>query len=110
MKDAADKLAHTLASIKISKPKLPIIHNSNVDICDHPDEIRQRLVEQLYQPVRWVETMQRFAQEGIQPVVECGPGKVLSGLNKRIDPRLQPMNIENPADLTLTLENLLVSL
>ena len=99
MKEAANKLAKELSSIKIVPPKLAVIHNVDVDTCDHPDDIRQRLVEQLYLPVRWVETIQRFSKEGIQSVIECGPGKVLSGLIKRIDPNIKSVGIEAPSEL-----------
>src|SRR4029078_8812006 len=82
MKPAALGLAKKLTNIKITMPKIPVIHNADVEISSHPDDIRARLVEQLYMPVRWVETIQRLKTEGIQQVIECGPGKVLTGLIK----------------------------
>ncbi|MBS0289430.1 MAG: ACP S-malonyltransferase [Proteobacteria bacterium] len=106
MKDAALKLTEHLANTKINSPKLPVIHNVDVDIHQHPDDIRQSLVQQLYLPVRWVETIQRLAKEGIQTTVECGPGKVLSGLIKRIDETIKTVMIEDPRELTLALETM----
>ncbi len=105
MKEAAKFLAKHLENIKIEKPVIPVIHNVNVDISQHPDDIRERLVEQLYQPVRWVETVQRLQKEGIQVAVECGPGKVLSGLIKRITPDIKPMGMETPEELTILKES-----
>ncbi len=103
MKPAAEKLATYLTSVKIEKPRIPVIHNVNVEISNHPDDIRARLVEQLYQPVRWVETVQRLANEDIQLAIECGPGKVLAGLIKRISPDMKSFSIETPEELTTTL-------
>jgi len=102
MHTAAEKLRETLTSVRINPPTYPIIHNVHVDTCAHPDDIRACLVQQLSSPVRWVETMQRFVQEGITSVVECGPGKVLSGLIKRIDPTLQAISIEEQPFLATT--------
>ncbi len=106
MKDAASKLAKHLESVKIQKPQIPVIHNVNVEISAHPDDIRQCLVEQLYQPVRWIETVQRLNNEGIQFAVECGPGKVLCGLIKRTSPVIKPMGFEAPEELKTVLESL----
>ncbi|MBS4095430.1 MAG: ACP S-malonyltransferase [Sulfuricella sp.] len=84
MRPAAEKLATALASIEIRTPEVPVLHNADVTVHATPDAIRDALVRQLYQPVRWVESMQAMAAQGIGMVVECGPGKVLAGLNKRI--------------------------
>lgn len=99
MKPAALKMAQVLTDVKIVSPKIPVIHNVDVDTCSHPDDIRERLVQQLYCPVRWVETVERLANEGVQNIVECGPGKVLCSLIKRIDSSLKPMNTDTPTDL-----------
>ena len=84
MKPAAEKLAQALTDIQIHTPQIPVIHN--VDVAQHQDAdaIRTALIEQLYKPVRWVETITYFAEQGVTRVVECGPGKVLTGLNKRM--------------------------
>ncbi len=96
MKPAAEALGDALERIAIHAPRYPIIHNASVDIVEHPDDIRQRLVEQLYQPVRWVETVQRLVAEGVSLGVECGPGNVLTGLNKRIEKNLKNVMLKDP--------------
>lgn len=88
MKPAADKLAKDLAEISLVAPAIPVINNVDVDAAKDPDTIRDALARQLFQPVRWVETIKRMASDGIQVITECGPGKVLVGLNKRIDKTL----------------------
>ncbi|THB63417.1 MAG: [acyl-carrier-protein] S-malonyltransferase [Gammaproteobacteria bacterium] len=84
MKGAAEELKQTLNSIKIDLPQIPVIHNYNVEVSTSADAIVDSLVKQLYCPVRWVETVQKIADDGAERMVECGPGKVLVGLNKRI--------------------------
>ncbi|MCC5855000.1 MAG: ACP S-malonyltransferase [Idiomarina sp.] len=84
MQPAADALAEALATIDIKVPAVPVIHNVNVSVSTSVDAIRAALVEQLYSPVRWTETVQRLAAEGVTELYELGPGKVLSGLTKRI--------------------------
>lgn len=84
MKPAADKLALKLKEITISAPIIPVINNVDVAQVSDADAIRDALVRQLYSPVRWVETVQKMAEMGVQKLAECGPGKVLVGLNKRI--------------------------
>lgn len=106
MKPAALGLAKYLANIKIASPEIPIIQNVDVNHYQHPDDIRERLVQQLFMPVRWVETIQRLTSEGIQIAVECGPSKVLSGLIKRIDPALKTLSIETFSEFELTLTQL----
>lgn len=89
MKPAADKLSADLAAIDLAVPKIPILHN--VDVQSHQDTatIKDRLKQQLYEPVRWTQTMQTLQQMGVTHIAECGPGKVLSGLFKRFDRALQ---------------------
>jgi len=84
MRPAAERLADYLKSVAVSKPTIPVLQNADVASFDDPGAIKAALVKQLHSPVRWVETMQSMAQQGIQAAVECGPGKVLVGLNKRI--------------------------
>ncbi len=85
MKPAAQELAKLLGDVKINKPKIPVIQN--VDVAMHSDGkgIRDALVEQLCSPVRWVDTVRLIISQGVQSILECGPGKVLTNLNKRID-------------------------
>ena len=94
MFDAAKKLGEFLETIKIVTPRIPIIHNVDVATHSHPDDIREALVKQLYCPVRWVESIQRLMQEGVHTMIECGPGKVLCGLVKRIDPTIEAISLE----------------
>ena len=84
MKPAAEKLSAALAGIEIKAPAVPVLHNADVAAYADPDAIRDALARQLYRPVRWVETVQAMGQQGVQLIAECGPGKVLAGLNKRI--------------------------
>lgn len=84
MQPAAERLAEYLNSIAVTKPNTPVLQNADVASFDDPDAIKAALVKQLHFPVRWVESIQKMAQMGIQVIAECGPGKVLVGLNKRI--------------------------
>lgn len=88
MQPAAEKLAKYLSTLTLSAPKLKVIHNADVGSHSDPEAIKQALIKQLYSPVRWVETVQALHQAGITLTAECGPGKVLSGLVKRIVPDL----------------------
>jgi [acyl-carrier-protein] S-malonyltransferase len=84
MQPAADRLAAYLKNIEIKKPAIPVINNVDVAAYDDAAKIKDALVRQLHSPVRWVETVQKMAAMGVTTLVECGPGKVLAGLNKRI--------------------------
>jgi len=84
MKPAAERLAVSLSGIKFQSPTIPVVHNTDVDVHAHPDDIKSILVEQIYSPVRWSESIQLIHSEGVDTFVEIGPGKVLSGLSKRI--------------------------
>jgi len=85
MKPAAENLSSVLAGITVSAPQTPVIHNVSVTSSSDSDEIKILLAQQLHSPVRWVETVQFLAQQGVDTIIECGPGKVLAGLTKRID-------------------------
>lgn len=84
MKPAAEKLLEAMATMTIHSPGIPVIHNADVAAYSDPAAIRDALARQLYSPVRWVESMRAFAGQGVTRIAECGPGKVLAGLNKRI--------------------------
>ena len=84
MKQAAMQLSERLSQLTINSPKIPVIHNADVACYSEPNKIRDTLVRQLYNPVRWVETVQFMINNGVNTILECGPGKVLTGLNKRI--------------------------
>ncbi|AFJ03801.1 Malonyl CoA-acyl carrier protein transacylase [Methylophaga frappieri] len=93
MRPAADKLALALSEVEITLPTVPVIHNTTARQAADASEIRELLARQLYSPVRWVESVQFLADQGVDTLVECGPGKVLAGLAKRIDKTLvaQPL-------------------
>ena len=84
MKPAAEQLALRLKTVELRSPEIPVIHN--VDVASHaaPEVIRSVLAKQLYSPVRWVDTITFMRDQGVNTIIECGPGKVLTGLNKRI--------------------------
>lgn len=100
MKPAAEKLAQALAKVNVSKPAFPVIHNADVSAYDDPELIRDALVRQLYSPVRWVESVQFLRAQGVERFVECGPGKVLAGLVKRIDNSATNVALTDAAALT----------
>lgn len=83
MRPAAEKLEAYLENVPLLEPEIPVIHNADVTSYRDPAMIKNALVRQIYNPVRWVETMKLFAREGVTHVIECGPGKVLAGLAKR---------------------------
>ncbi|HEX7965060.1 MAG TPA: ACP S-malonyltransferase [Gammaproteobacteria bacterium] len=103
MKPAAERLAQKLAALDIKPPRIPVIHN--VDVSRHPDadEIRAALKAQLHSPVRWVETVQKLAHDGMAKQVEFGPGKVLAGLGKRIDKAVETHPVYDPSTLQAAL-------
>jgi len=106
LKPASDRLREYMASIHFNAPEIPLINNVDVAVLNDPASIKDALVRQAASPVRWVETMQKVAADGITNVVECGPGKVLMGLAKRIDPVLVGEAIYDQATLERMLETL----
>jgi len=99
MRPAADGLAMHLESTALRPPRIPVLHN--VDVSSHDDvaAIRQALLAQLYRPVRWVETVEAFRDRGIVQLIEFGPGKVLTGLTRRIDRSLSCQGVFDEASL-----------
>lgn len=91
LQDAAARLRDYLADIDIQAPAIPVLHNADVQSHADAAEIRDALVRQLYSPVRWVETIQAFGRQGVTHNAECAPGRVLAGLNKRIDTQQQSL-------------------
>lgn len=104
MQPAADELARTLATIDVKPPVIEVLHN--VDVASHrdADTIRVLLAQQLHKPVRWVETIQTLGKAGASTIVECGPGKVLAGLNKRIDRDMNALPVFDAASLQAALD------
>lgn len=105
MKPAADKLAVALQDIEFKTPVIDVINNVDVAMEREPDAIRQALVRQLYNPVRWTESVELIAKQGVETLLEVGPGKVLTGLTKRIVADLSAAAINDPATLTHSLES-----
>ena len=103
MQAAAERLAEYLNTVAVTKPSIPVLQNADVASFDDPDAIKAALVKQLYCPVRWVESIRKMAQDGIQVVIECGPGKVLTGLNKRIEPQMQFFALTDKATIESTI-------
>lgn len=103
LKPAADVLAGALAQVEVAAPAIPVINNVDVAVVSDPAGIRDALVRQAWHAVRWVETLQAMKAQGVTHVVECGPGKVLAGLTKRIDPELTGLAITDPASLDAAL-------
>jgi [acyl-carrier-protein] S-malonyltransferase len=103
MRPAAEKLLAHLQNVTIATPTIPVLHNSDVQSHTEPAAIRAALAKQLHTPVRWVETVQALKTAGIERVIECGPGKVLAGLNKRIDDSLPAVALVDEASLAAAL-------
>jgi [acyl-carrier-protein] S-malonyltransferase len=99
MKPAAEKLAAALADITVSAPVIPVINNVDVVAESEPAQIKEALVRQLFSPVRWTDTVASMAESGVELALEMGPGKVLSGLAKRIDKRVEGVAANDPASV-----------
>jgi [acyl-carrier-protein] S-malonyltransferase len=104
MKPAAERLRARLAAVEVRKPVVPVVHNRFVEAFDDPERIRQALVEQLDHPVRWIETVEFLAARGVKRIVECAPGKVLTGLSKRIAGGVECVAIQDGAALAAALQ------
>lgn len=103
MKPAAEQLAVAIAKVEFHAPTIPIVHNVHASIESDPGKIRQLMVEQTASPVRWTQSIEFMVARGVERVVECGPGKVLSGLCRRIHKPLSASAIETPDALQATL-------
>ncbi|MGI4849623.1 MAG: ACP S-malonyltransferase [Janthinobacterium lividum] len=104
LQPASARLREYMAGLRFSAPQIDLVNNVDVAIVNDPDAIKDALVRQAASPVRWVETIERFAALGVTNVIECGPGKVLTGLTKRIAPDLQGDAIVDQAALERILE------
>ena len=103
MREAANRLAETMAGLAWSTPSLPVVQNVDASVHDSVDAIRDALVRQLYQPVQWTRCIEALAARGATRVAECGPGKVLAGLVKRIDKAMDARAIGNVGDFETAL-------
>lgn len=99
MEAVAEKMQQQLESVALRTPQVPLLHNVDVLSHENPLDIKNALMKQLFSPVRWTETIRSVAAAGVGYVVECGPGKILSGLNKRINPSLQSLALVDSAAL-----------
>lgn len=99
MKPAAERLREQLAATPFAAPRIPVINNIDVAEVSSPDALRDALYRQAFGPVRWVETIQTIKSRGLTHVIECGPGKVLAGMVKRIDAELVTGSVFDPASL-----------
>ncbi|MFG5777580.1 ACP S-malonyltransferase [Comamonas sp. J-3] len=104
MKPAAEKLKIALAGLQLAAPQIPVVNNIDVAVQTDADAIRDALYRQAFGPVRWVECVQKLRAMGATRLVECGPGKVLTGMTKRIDPELVGVALYDPATLQETKE------
>lgn len=104
MQSAVEKMQSQLAQKTFNEPKLPILHNADVASHTDTESIKNILTQQLVKPVRWIDTIHSFANQGITHVIECGPGKVLMGLNKRIEPNLQHLSLYDKKSIEQAIE------
>ena len=106
LQPASEKLKTYLEKIEFHAPSISVINNVDVTILESPEQIKDALVRQAAKPVRWQETIRTMADRGVSQVVECGPGKVLAGLTKRIDDRLQGIAITDESSLMDALQQI----
>jgi len=104
MRPAADKLRERLDRMEIRRPAVPVVQNRSAEAVDDPATIKRNLIEQLDHPVRWIETVEFLARNGVQRLVECAPGKVLVGLSKRIASGVEGVAIQDSAALEAALK------
>lgn len=103
MKPAGDELAEIMADIDFKSPGIPIVHNVNASIENSGDAIRELMIEQTSAPVRWTDCIGYMVDQGVEQTIECGPGKVLSGMSRKIHKPLQVANLEKPDALQAAL-------
>ena len=103
MRPAAEQLAQALGSTTFAAPSIPVTGNAEVDTYQDAQQIREGLAKQLYSPVRWTETIRELVRRGATSIIECGPGKVLTGLVKRIDRSIPAVSIDTRETMTTAL-------
>jgi len=106
MKDAAEALALELETVTFEMPQLPVIHNQSASVASSTDEIREMLKLQLFQPVKWVASIEYMLAQGVEGLIECGPGKILTGLARRIEKSLDAFAVFDAMSLQKTLQTL----
>ena len=102
MRPAAERFAEAVAALDWQAPQIPLVQNVSADVVNDLDTLKRDLLAQLYSPVRWVESMQRLGACGVTALVECGPGKVLSGLNKRCVKGVDTYSLDTPEAFAAT--------
>ena len=107
MIDASKEFASILANINFISPKCKVFHNYDTNHYTNADDLRNSLVKQLHMPVRWTDTIHKIVKFGVLNIIECGNGKVLSGLNKRIDASIISYTLNNRDDFTNALDSVL---
>lgn len=100
MKPAAEALRSSLEQVAIAAPEIPVLHNVDVARHDQADAIREALIAQMYSPVRWTTTIRQMVSEGVDQAAECGPGRVLCGLGRRISRDIDWLALDDPETLT----------
>jgi [acyl-carrier-protein] S-malonyltransferase len=105
LRSAAEELRHYLHNVAMTSPGIVVVNNVDVSVIVDPIGIKDALIRQAYSPVRWVETIELMAKQGVTHIVECGPGKVLAGMVKRIDGNIKMMNIYDPNSISEVLES-----
>lgn len=103
MRPAAERLAEQITATSFTIPTIPVVHNVTAEVEMNPEKIKALMIEQIFSPVRWVECVNTLASKGVSLTLECGPGKVLSGLNKRINSELSTVSVEKPEELSVAL-------
>jgi len=106
MKPAAERLRERLATVKISRPEIDVLNNVDVAVQDDPEKIRDALVRQAFSPVRWIESVTAMAERGLTRVVECGPGRVLAAMTRRISKDVEGGSLHDAASLEQMLTEL----
>lgn len=105
MKPAADEMAKLLETVTFNKPEIQVIHNYDARSHEDPDAIREALTMQIYNPVRWAQTI-KIIKEDAEAIIECGPGRVLTGLTKRIDKEIKSFSLDSPASMQKFLDSM----
>ena len=106
MGPAAEQLQAELETVQFNSPLIPVVQNVNAQICEDPNLIKENLIKQLYAPVLWVDSIKCMRENGVEKILECGPGKVLSGLIRRIEPAISCFTSEAPEGLASALAEL----
>ena len=106
LKEAADEFAGFLATVPMQKPNVPVLHNTDAMVSGSVEDIRATLVVQMHTPVRWLEIIRRIGAEGVYHLIEMGPGRVLSGLNRQIDKTLNALSTDTPENMQTALASI----